>query len=61
MADQDLDPRVLGAIDEGKRSSLRKMIMGSAFAVPVVASFSMDGLVNAANAQVAPYASNQTR
>lgn len=50
-----IDPRVLQPIDKAKRSSIRKMVLGTAFAVPLVTSFSMDGLsVNQANA----YASN---
>lgn len=39
---------------KSKRDSLRKMALGAAFAVPVVASFSMDKVViNEANAYTA--------
>jgi hypothetical protein len=34
----------LKGIDEGKRLTLRRLALGAAFVVPVVASFSMDGL-----------------
>lgn len=59
MADNEIDSRVLDSVDERKRSALRKMILGTAFAVPMVASFSMDGLVGKANAQVNGYVTNQ--
>jgi len=42
--DDKLDPKVLEKVDEAKRSSLRKIIIGSAFAIPVIASFTMSGL-----------------
>jgi hypothetical protein len=61
MSNNEIDPRILESIDESKRSSIRKLILGSAFAAPVVASFSMDGLVSSANAQVNGYTSNLTR
>ena len=60
MAERDVDPRVLEGVDDSKRDSLKKMVKGTAFAAPVVASFSLDGLLNAAQAQVNGYASNQT-
>ena len=60
MAEREVDPRVLEGIDDSKRESLQKMVKGAAFAAPVVASFSLDGLLNAAQAQVNPYISNQT-
>jgi hypothetical protein len=34
----------LVAVDAAKRETLRKLILGAAFVVPVVASFSIDGL-----------------
>jgi hypothetical protein len=53
MSKQDLDPRVLEPIDEGKRSSLRKMVIGTAFVAPVVTSLPLSGLsINEANAYV---------
>lgn len=38
--------RALAAFDEAKRATLRKLIIGAAFVVPVVASFSVDGVVS---------------
>jgi uncharacterized protein YjbI with pentapeptide repeats len=40
----DLPEKVLQSVDETRRSFLSKLILGSAFAVPTVASFSMSGL-----------------
>ena len=52
MADEELDA-VLERIDPDKRAFLKKLVVGTAFVVPTVASFSMDGLsVYEANAQV---------
>lgn len=42
--------RALAAVDSAKRETLRKLILGAAFVVPVVASFSVDGLVSSAHA-----------
>ena len=42
--------RALAAVDEAKRETLRKLILGAGFVVPVVASFSVDGLVSSAHA-----------
>ena len=39
------DALILEKIDPGKRDFVRNFIKGTAFAVPVVASFSMDGLM----------------
>ncbi len=51
MNKNDIDPRVLEPVDEKKRASLRKMVVGTAFAVPVVTSFAIpDLLINEANA-----------
>ena len=36
--------RALSGIDESKRRTLIRLLRGAAFVVPVVASFSMDGL-----------------
>ena len=58
MAEQEVNKALIERVDESKRSSVRKMA-GLAFAVPVVASFSMAGLsVNEAHAQT--YSSNAT-
>jgi hypothetical protein len=40
----------LVAVDAAKRETLRKLILGAAFVVPIVASFSIDGLTSKARA-----------
>ena len=50
--------RALAAVDEAKRETLRKLILGAAFVVPIVASFSVDGLVSSAHASLSPTCSN---
>ena len=50
-AGPDSADRALAAVDAGKRETLRKLILGAAFVIPVVASFSVDGLVSRANAR----------
>lgn len=55
--DDKLDPKLLDNVDESKRSSLRKLILGSAFAVPIIASFSLSGL---GTAEAKSYTNNQT-
>jgi uncharacterized protein YjbI with pentapeptide repeats len=40
----DLPEKVLQCVDESRRSFLSKLILGSAFGVPNIASFSMSGL-----------------
>ena len=47
--DGRLDPELLDSIDETKRDLLKKLIYG-AFAVPVIASFSMSTLATAQQA-----------
>jgi uncharacterized protein YjbI with pentapeptide repeats len=44
MAGGDVPEIVLESVDEPRRAFLRKLILGSAFVVPSVASFSMAGL-----------------
>jgi hypothetical protein len=52
MADGELES-VLDRVDPGKRAFLKKLVVGTAFVVPTVASFSMDGLsLYEAHAQV---------
>jgi hypothetical protein len=48
----------LDHVDEGKRTALRQLVTSAAFAVPVLVTFSMNGL----NAQTAinTYATNVT-
>jgi hypothetical protein len=59
MADNDIHSKFIDRIDESKRSSIRKMVIGTAFVVPAVASFSLNGLaINEAHA--AEYATNIT-
>ena len=53
MSDSDINTKFIERIDQGRRSSIRKMVLGTAFLVPTIASFSMSGLaVNHANAYV---------
>jgi hypothetical protein len=61
MAEQDPKVReALDGLDQGKREMLTKLISGSAFVAPVVASFAMQGLsIRPAEAQ-AGSSSNQT-
>jgi hypothetical protein len=42
--------RALASVDVAKRETLRKLILGAAFVVPAVATFSVDGLVSRAHA-----------
>jgi hypothetical protein len=59
MADSDVNSKFIGRIDESKRSSIRKMVVGTAFMVPTVVSFSLNGLaVDGAHAQ--SYGANST-
>jgi len=52
MADKEIE-QVLDRIDPKKRAFLKTLIVGTAFVVPTVTSFSMDGLsLYEANAQV---------
>jgi hypothetical protein len=44
MSDSDINPKFIERIDQSKRSSIRKMVLGTAFVVPTVVSFSMSGL-----------------
>jgi hypothetical protein len=54
MAPQPLNEDVLNSVDEPRRHFLRTLI-GTTFAMPLMASFSMDGLlINAAEAQPSP-------
>jgi len=51
MADEELES-VLDRVDPKKRAFLKSLVVGTAFVVPTVASFSMDGLsLYEANAQ----------
>ena len=46
MAD-DIDPRILNEVDETRRDIVRRLMLGSAFVLPAVASFPMDALAQA--------------
>lgn len=51
MSESELD-NVLERVDPEKRAFLKKIVVGTAFLVPTVVSFSMDGLsLYEANAQ----------
>lgn len=57
MSKKMTEDKILSRVDEGKRDAMRSLVAGTAFAVPMIASFSMSGLkVNEANA----YTGNQT-
>ena len=52
MAEDELE-QMLDRVDPKKRAFLKTLVVGTAFVVPTVASFSMDGLsLYEANAQV---------
>jgi hypothetical protein len=52
MTDDRLDP-VLEQVDPEKPDFLKKVVLGTAFVTPIVASFSMEGLSpNEASAQI---------
>ena len=40
----------LEGVDNSKRATLRKLVIGSAFVVPAVTTFALDGLLNASTA-----------
>jgi hypothetical protein len=44
MEKQFRDEYVLEGVDEKRRDFIKKVVIGTAFAVPVINSFSMDGL-----------------
>ena len=43
MSEEKIDA-LLDKIDADKRATLKRLILGTVFAVPVIASFPMDGL-----------------
>ena len=43
----DVDPRVLTSVDETRRDIVRRLVLGSAFVLPAIASFPMDSLAQA--------------
>lgn len=60
MADDKLDP-VLEAVDPRKRALLKKLIVGTAFAVPMVASYSVKDLAYAQSPTVTSTSETQLR
>ena len=59
MSDTEVNSKFINRIDELKRSWMRKMVLGAAFAVPTVVSFSMNGLA-VDEAHAASYGANST-
>jgi hypothetical protein len=43
----DVDPRILTSVDETRRDIVRRLVLGSAFVLPAIASFPMDSLAQA--------------
>jgi hypothetical protein len=54
---KDPEADMLAQVDEGKRSFLRKLVVGTAYAAPAIASFSLAGL---STAEAVTYVSNLT-
>ena len=53
MSEEKIDA-LLDKVDADKRATLKRLILGTVFAVPVIASFPIDGLtIDSALAQVA--------
>lgn len=51
MSQDKTNAKLIAQVDAGKRDSLRSLITGTAFVVPMVATFSVNGLkVNEASA-----------
>jgi hypothetical protein len=46
----DVEKQLLEKIDLARRTALKKLLLGAAYSVPVVASFAMSGLNNVAMA-----------
>ncbi len=44
MSHREMPDELLAGVSEEKRSFLKRLVAGTAFAVPVILSFSMDGL-----------------
>jgi hypothetical protein len=56
MASKPLGDDILKGLDPGRRDFFKKIVAGTAFTVPLMASFSMEGLsVNAAESDCCPY------
>jgi len=46
----EVEKRLLGKVNRARRAALKKLLLGSAFTVPVIASFAMSGLSTTAMA-----------
>jgi hypothetical protein len=51
MSDAELEDEILGHVGMDRRSFVKRLILGGAFAVPVVASFDMGALAGVASAR----------
>lgn len=61
MDKNQINDRVDGAlesVDESKRSALRKMVVGAAFAAPAVATFAVSGMMVTSASAYTPTNSN---
>jgi len=47
MSKTEISEKILGKVDVNRRGFVRKVIVGSTFAAPIVTSFSMDSLSTA--------------
>lgn len=54
MSDDELEREILSKVGFDRRAFVKRMILGSAFAVPIVASFEMDTLTSHAQAARTP-------
>ena len=57
----DVDPRVLTSIDETRRDIVRRLVLGSAFVLPAIASFPMDSPGAGTGARADPQYGNGRR
>lgn len=61
MSEQDKTKEALEGLDSAKRETLTRLVTGSAFVAPVVASFTMQGLaIRPAHAAASAGVSNLT-
>ena len=49
MSDEELDAEILGKVPIDRRTFVRRVILGAAFAVPVVASFAVADVVESSH------------
>lgn len=55
MSDPELDREILSRVAVNRRTFVKRAILGTAFAVPIVASFDMQHLTAETEAARAPY------